>query len=329
MPNQGLQTQPLPIGQQGTATFKPNWGQPIVGGQWQGQSQAAPAIDPRKVISDELGSLRASFKQRANTLKASGLDADIHNRILAGWQDEYDQAKAELTGATSQLDLIQQQVGAGGMTQEAGREAAIRMIVPRETADLMFPSVRAVTPGATGISPSQQKTGIEFYEDVMQASIINPPGWGKGERKQADPTLLEEIFLDQWDAQNLDDPRNEYKRSGFILSWKNAAARNRHTKKTWTAITGPNGSVDVRSRIAPDSDMGRVIKSKVQDKGVSPLGKAFKFKKFRGASAGMTYSYTPPTAQQQTTQTKPRRQYNQKTGQTRVSYDEGKTWQIE
>jgi len=301
--------QPVPIGQQGTATYRPNWGQPIVNGQWQGQPQTTPAIDPRKIVSDRLGSLRADFKQRANTLKASGLDAGIHNRILAGWQDEYDQAKAELTGATSQLDLIQQQVGAGGMTQEAGREAAIRMIVPRETADLMFPSVRAVTPGVTGVSPAGMASQVGRFDTIREGMLEYPEGkeWWRWDTKKASKKKMIKRYFNERHIANLNDPRNVNKIPGFNQAFIESMGGDERTADLLVELLDPEtGDPRMRAAFAPDSAVNRGFMSQFKDTkphlgvGVSPLGKSIAKgapKKFKGASAGMTYPFTPQTEQ--------------------------------
>ena len=325
MPNQGLQIQPLPIGQQGTATYKPNWGQPIVDGQWQGQPQATPAIDPRKIVSDRLGSLRADFKQRADTLKASGLDAGVHNRILAGWQDEYDQAKAELTGATSQLDLIQQQIGAGGMTQEAGREAAIRMIVPRETADLMFPSVRAEPRGR--FTPSEFGSYVKEFQGRIESAVTKP--WLA--RNYADPDMLKEQYFSARAAFAYDTDMNTDEQKGFDLAWDRAVSGNKLATTAWKKAMKEDP--DLFTSRTYDARLLNIAAEKARGP-VSPLARSVskQTKKTTYPTMGAAYPTAGgwnPWVGQRSAGAKPRRQHNQKTGQTRVSYDGGRTWQIE
>lgn len=258
------------FGERGEITYRPNWGQPIVGGQWRGQPQPAqPAIDPSEIIKTNLDQLWTDFKQRASTLKASGLDPQVHNRILAGWQDEYDQAKAELTGTQSQLGLIEQSIRAGEMAPKAGREAAIRMIVPRETADLMFPSVRPEPrPGVTGTPVGTQAAQIKFFTELAKDAIIKP--WW--ERNYADPAILTDMFLTQWGVANLDDPRNINERLGFIQSWKTAMEQDPHTNKIWKTLSDKKtGDPKIIMRITVQSRLGDAAR---RNAGISPWGRS-------------------------------------------------------
>ena len=276
-----------PIGRRGTVEYKPNWGQPIVDDQWQGQPGQSGAVDPREFINTSLAQLRDDFKQRADTLKASGLDASVHNRILTGWQDEYDQAKAELTEVTSQFDLIQQSVGAGGMTPESGREAAIRMIVPRETADLMFPSVRPERAG--GFTPGQARTNIEAFQEAGEASIINPPGWGKENRKRSDPELLKEQYF-MTRAMAGYDAASRADKIAHDLAWDTAQDKNRHTQKTWKQLMADDMEV-ITSRTY-DARLLNIAADKARGS-ISPLGKALRPKPKTFVSAAVRRVTTP------------------------------------
>lgn len=266
--NQGLPIQPLPIGQQGTATFRPNWGQPIVDSQWQGQPQTAPAIDPREVVGTNLKQLRADFKQRASTLRASGLDANVHNRILAGWQDEYDQAKTELTGTVSQLDLIQQSVEAGGMAPEAGREAGLRMIMPRETIDLMFPSVQA----GDSLSIGQYRAHVGMAEEAGTRTIVDP--WGfirKEKRKHADRDKLVSEYH-QYRAKIRYNAMSRDEKIQADLAFDEGMGANDRTATAWTKVmrTDPQ----IKALRTYDPGLMAVAAKKVLGEKASPLGKS-------------------------------------------------------
>ena len=282
MPIQPIQpiNQTFPTGQQGEITYKPNWGQPITEtGQWWGASQPTrPAIDPHQVVSDNLTQLWANFKQQAETLRAANLDPDVHNRILAGWQNEYDQAKAEQIGIQTQLGLIRQSQTAGGLTSEAAREAGLRMLMPKETVDAMFPKPEGVTPSARGMSPSGGRAYFGMFTDpsVRESLITDPKGWwAKKHRKYIDPEKMEDMYF-QWRLNaNLDDPSNANQVPGFNDSFKRAMNAQPDTKKVFDELVGKGEKSSLNMRIAftKPSQLTDIAARKAT--GVSPLGNAF------------------------------------------------------
>lgn len=260
--------QPVPIGQQGTATFRPNWGQPIVDDQWQGQPQAAPAIDPREVINTKLKELGDTNEARYNAVLKSGLDPQVIRRLATAIQDEHNQAKAELTGAMSQLDLIQQGVGAGEMAPEAGREAAIRMIVPRETADLMFPSVRA----GDSLSIGQYKAHVGMAEEAGARTIVDP--WGfirKEKRKHADRDKLVSEYH-QYRAKIRYNTMGRDEKIQADLAFDEGMGANDRTATAWTKVmrTDP----EIKALRTYDPGLMAVAAKKVLGEKASPLGKS-------------------------------------------------------
>ena len=266
--------QTAPWGKRGQIEYKPNWGQPIVDGQWQGAAVApALAIDPREVVNTKLGQLRDRLKRWSDTYRATGVDADTYNRNLAVVQRAYNQDKAQLTGTASQLDYIEQIVSAGGISSDTGYEASVRLTMPKEVVDAMFP--KEPTPGVTGHTPGTYQALAERFMEVGEASIINPPGWGKGERKHADPERLKNVYFTERRIANLDDPRNVNKIPGFNSAFALAMDQNRHTAKTFNELTNKKtGDMEMIMAFAPTSRLGGIIKDKIQGAPVSPLGRS-------------------------------------------------------
>lgn len=267
-------------------------------------------IDPRGVVATNLRQLKDDFKQRADSLKASGLDVNVHNRILAGWQDEYDQAKGQLTGVTTQLGLIEQGIASGEMTQEAGREAAIRMIVPRETADLMFPSIRPEPRGR--FTPGEFRSYVEAFKDVAKPAIKRP--WLA--RNYADPGELKDQYFTARSQFAYDTDMNVDERRAFDHAWDQAMRGNSKTATAWKKMM--NEDPDLFTSRTYDARLLNIAAEKARGT-TSPLGKAISKQK-RPTAVGNWSPYggrsqqAAPTAQ---------------TGRIRVIAPDGTTGTIE
>lgn len=291
--NQGFTA---PWGERGQIEYKPNWGQPIVDGQWRGTGAAQPAtpmINPREVINTRLASLRSDFKRQANTLRESGLDADVHNRALAGLQNKYDQAKARETGTVHQLDQIQELVQAGGVSPDAGYEASVRLTMPREVADLMFPKPEAEPRGR--FTPSEFSSYIREFQSRIESTMVKP--WLA--RNYADPDALKEQYFSARAAFAYDTDMNTNEQKGFDLAWDQAIASNPKAMTTWKKALKEDP--DLFTSRTYDTKLLEIAADKARGS-ISPMAKFLNkqkpLRKFGGAGAGMTYPYIPKRAQQ-------------------------------
>jgi len=300
------------------------------------QPVSTPGVDPRRVVGGRLKQLRDEFKQQADTLKTSGLDVAAHNRVLAGWQNEYDQAKNEQIQIQSQFDLADQAVAAGEMTPEAGREYNIRLIDP-ELADSMFPPIKAEPRGR--FTPSQRGfTGYpEAFEDA-QMRALNPDGsynsaamkreyfkermlngynqFNSNQKQAYDAMWADQMFdpeiRQRWEEDVKGDP-NLY--TGRIGPDSSSLMRVAVGKATGQKSISPLGR-SVLNKLPKPSRMlpgWKKVRQRLERAGISP--QTFDFP---GADPGDIGGNQPP-----------KRQYNKRTGQTRISYDGGRTWQIE
>lgn len=229
---------------------------------------SGPQIDPRSFINDKLKELGDRSEAQYKAVVGSGLEPATIQRLAMGIQDEYDQAKGQLTSNLGQLGLIQQGVAAGELTAEAGREAAIRMIVPRETADLMFPSVR-VEPRSR-FTPSEFRSYVKAFTEDIETTIFNPWGWGAGQRKQADPDVLKEQYFANRAKYAYDTDLTVVERQAFDQAWDTAIA-NSPAKKAWRKMMREDP--DLFTSRTYDSKLLDIAKEKARGT-VSPIAKS-------------------------------------------------------
>ena len=288
-------------GKQGGIEYKPNWGQPISEtGEWLSQQEAQPAsFDAGQLLQQNLESLKANFRDKAKRLRDAGLDPEAHNRILADMQSEYDQGKAKLAGVQSQMDFIKKAVTSGTVDPTAANEAMARLVLPAGVVDAMFPMPKAgPMPSLAGTTPSRYEDYTErFHTAIKNSAMMTVPGsWfgGLGSRDKAIsyPKLME-LYKRERQIANLNEPRKIGEVPGFNQAFEDAASE----------FTGGSEAIEKLKQNHPNwfatpSRLGGVFNQKVAGKQKSPLGQ-FAAKSFRGASAGMTYPYTPKGTQPQ------------------------------
>jgi hypothetical protein len=286
------------------------------------------AIDPREFVNNQFEQFKDRYRQTYKRLrKQHGNNVEAFNRDLARLDADADQYEAKHATAIAQIAYLQKAVESG-LDAEAGLRAMER------AAGIPSPSVQGVTPSATGMSLAQQVGDIGKLTEIMNEFFIEDPWYAKPKLKKDSEAGMTSLFTDGWDAQNLSDPRNIAKRAGYIQSFARAAANNNLTNKVWVKISDlKTGSVEIRRRIAPDTDFGRAFNGKFSDtkpKPPTPLGKSVaEQKKPVYPTMGGWNPYVGRVKSRPAAIEAPKRQFNKKTGQTRISYDGGKTWQIE
>lgn len=239
-------------------------------------TQQQTAINPNEIIKAKLKALGDQAESQYNNIRDAGLAPEVTKKLLVEIQNEYNQAKSDLVGIESQLNLIQQSVGVGEMTPEAGREASLRMIMPRETVDLMFPSVKqGPTPSATGTSLSERNAVKEYFGKGGDGgeSVVNYGGWFG--RAFTDPTKVKELYKAEHDIRNLNDPRNVNKISGFNAAFKAGISELPKGVEALNKLLDPKtGDPDMLRWFSKtsESQLGRAFNSKVDS--VSPMAKS-------------------------------------------------------
>jgi len=288
-------------GKQGGIEYKPNWGQPISEtGEWLSQQEAQPAsFDVGKILTQRKDALKQQFRQREKQLRSYGLSQPLLNKALDKMQQEWDEHMLKIMGTQSQLDLINQSVASGEIGPTAANEAMARLVLPAGVVDAMFPMPKAgPMPSLAGTTPSRYEDYTErFHTAIKNSAMMTVPGsWfgGLGSRDKAIsyPKLME-LYKRERQIANLNEPRKIGEVPGFNQAFEDAASE----------FTGGSEAIEKLKQNHPNwfatpSRLGGVFNQKVAGKQKSPLGQ-FAAKSFRGASAGMTYPYTPKGTQPQ------------------------------
>lgn len=274
-----------------------------------------PAIDPRSFVATDLKRIEDEFRQWDTDIRETRIGVADYNSQLARRQAIYDNSKRELTGAMAQMDYIQQLTESGAVDPEAAREMQLRTI------GMSIPSApRGVTPSATGVSPAGMTAYTKRFETVREGMLeyVGGKKWYRWDTKQASKKKMMERYFNERRIAGLNDPRNANKIPGFNQAFVESMGEDDRTADMIETLLDPDtGDPRMLAAFAPSSAVTRGFLNQFgvtkQRQGISPLGRSV-------ASA-----LPKPAPQRQT----PIRQWSESRGQTRVSHDGGKTWQIE
>jgi len=244
----------------------------------------------------------------------------------AQWQAKWDEIKVVRQRDKNNIAAIQQLADSGGLTPERARALQFEIAT-----GINLPTEREMTVSAAGLSPGQSQAWMKKFS-TYEDSVVHKP-WLH--RNYVDKDKLKDLYERQFKVANLSDPRNVADLAGFNEAFYLWASELPGGSKALEELLGPAGEVNFMSHMfgpMAQTDIGRGVGKKLESPNTKgPLGKAViqwsnKVTKPAGTPAtGMTFPYVPKNQRG----VQPRKQFNQKTGQYRVSYDGGKTWQIE
>ena len=286
------------------------------------------AIDPRSIVNSRLQSLRTTAEQQVAALDKAGLDVPAYNRELGKLQTAYDADKAQMTERLALLDEIDSLVSAGHLSQEAAHELGVRSVMPRHVADALFPKPEGA---GDAFSVGQYGAHVRMAREAGEAAIVDPWGFIRpSKRKHADPDKLIDQYR-QYRAKIRYDLLSYDEKIQADLAFDEGMGADDKTFKAWQKVMQENP--EVKALRTYDPGLMAVAAKKVLGKSVSPLGKSVDKAKrrkqtFSPALAGAMWAPSQAFNVRKAGVT-PRRQLNRATGQTRISYDGGKTWQIE
>jgi len=150
------------------------------------------------------------------------------------------------------------------------------------------------------------------FETFAKNNLINPPGKGFWARNNyINPEVVKDSILIAWEIQNLDDSYNAAKRPGFITAVMKGFSRVPGAKKALEKLLskGEGGEVEIIRRFGPSSYLMDVFNKKLNNRGISPLGKSIKSQLAKVGAQGwipsQAYQQTPEQFQQPTQQQLP------------------------
>jgi hypothetical protein len=220
-------------------------------------------IDPYAITERSLRDLQDYYRSEEKKLRSYRLDPGTHTKIIAGLQEEYDQAKFKITSIQSQLNDIKRGIAAGQIDPVLGQEAMMRLVVPQETAEAMFPKEqRGPIPSATGISPSNIKSYVERFDLIRPEMMGYPHGkkWYRWDRGEVAPNKMVEFYFQERNVANLNDPRNANKIAGFNQAFIESMGKDERAKKTLKELLNPKtGDPRMIAAFSPDSSINRAF----------------------------------------------------------------------
>jgi hypothetical protein len=290
-------------GKQGGIEYKPNWGQPISEtGEWLSQQEAQPAsFDVGKVLTQQKDTLKQQFRQREKQLRSYGLSQPLLNKALDKMQQEWDEHMLKIMGTQSQLDLINQSVASGEIDPITAKEAQARLVLPAGVVDTLFPTPKAgPQPSIAGTTPSTYEDLTEQFASMKDSVMVNPPGRGFWAQNVVDPEKLKALYQNVREIGNYNESRNIGKVAGLNHSFINTVSGWHGGKEALVQLLNENPNW-----FGPQSRLIQAFNKKTSGKQMTPLAKSVATKPFKGASAGMTYPYTPKGTQPQTKENDP------------------------
>ena len=289
---------------QGPALIKP-----------QGTPTQFGATDPRAFLSDQFEQFKERYKGTYKRLRTlHGDNAEAFNRDIAELDADAEQFEAQMAYSMGQIEYIQALIDSG-YDPEAGLRAQ------QEAAGIRLPA-EPHKGAPSAFSVGQYGAHVRMAQEAGEAAIVDPWGFIRAsKRKHADPDKLVDQYR-QYRAKIRYDLLSYDEKIQADLAFDEGMGANDKTFKAWQKVMQENP--EVKALRTYDPGLMAVAAKKVLGKSVSPLGKALEPKPRTRPIFGVSYPLvhgggTPPV----------RRQLNRATGQTRVSYDGGKTWQIE
>jgi len=221
---------------------------------------AQNSIDPYSVVKQNLHGLQSYYKNREDELRSYKLDPEAHNKAIAGLQEEYDQAKFKITSLQSQLDTIKRGMSSGQINPTLGQEAMMRLVVPPETADAMFPRIKEPTVGVGGTSPTGLTAHIKRFDTIREGILDYPGGkrWWRWDTQQADREKMIKSYFNEWNIANLNDRRNAAKIPGFNQAFIESMGKDERTKNLLIELLdSETGDPRMLAAFSPDSGIKR------------------------------------------------------------------------
>ena len=237
--------------------------------------RGATGIDPYRTLDKNQNELKKHYKRRETILKGYGLSQEAHNKAIAQMQQEYDESKFKFISTRLQLGDIKRGMASGQIDPANGVKAMMQLVSPQGTVAAMFPKPqRQPTEQRGRFTPGEFKSYVKEFGEAAESTIVNPWGWGKGQRKYSDPEQLKEQYFGVRAKYGYDTDMNTTEKKAFDLAWDQALSGSKHTIKTWKQLkkTDP----DVFMSRTYDARLLNIAAARAKGQPISPMAKALK-----------------------------------------------------
>jgi len=358
--------QTFDYGERGQIEYRPNWGQPIVNGQWRGEQPQTPeqqlaTANPREILqkafdtdtkqlqdqlsqAEELltGKTKNELRllQEEHNLKLEQLQRKYSASVPAEKQQEYQQRfQTELDGLNTNFEIAQRRLvgkiepdlnALRAQGQQAIQEAQQKYRDKMTRLD----TIDELEKNGTIVDPIQAKREkLQVAGVMLDVSQMRVPQTDPYRELQRTDTILRGIQqqLDQGikynfetgtiEGQLSDDDREQ------LTQMKNELTRYRLTYLLPTVMPQYANVYQGGAKLtnAAERARGKVPVISATGQPVSTLAQQVEQAKTQTKTLPNRAGLRPNEQPMQ----KPRYQKNPATGQTRVSFDGGKTWQLQ
>ena len=294
---------------------------------------------PAAQVKEITGRLRSQWQIEARALSVRPFKSQEQaDAELAKLNAKYQRLEFDSLSELQQQQRVQQLIS---QPRERTREeeAGLRMELRPEAERLVFPP-EPTQQQPFSISQLGSKAMIESI-DYFAESAPDTPGWEWGPPKKTKQGLVNQYL--QWRELAQYDALNPRRQQQLDQRWDISMAEDKRFDEWWLDKEKRKPIVEIRALRTP-GDMGKIMRGRITGaEGITPLGRSVIKEKPRsaiskaalpmsGKEAREAYGFPggppPPGRTQPQAGQAPIRQRNRRTGQERISYDGGKTWQM-
>lgn len=261
------------------------------------------------------------------------IEADALNKSWFSDRGKFETAKAKLNAKYQQMELtaltkLQQQVQERQQVQRLiqqprqytrAQEADIRMQLGAEAERQVFPKAPAER---TPFSPTEVLSLARNIRGAAEAATQEP--WYHRGKEKTRKSLIDQ-YLATVNMLRVSDPRafGRARQQQFNAIWNREMSMDPAFANWFDKQGKPPVEMEIMAARGPAAE---AVKKKAV--GVSPIGQSLSKQRKWKIGGSILGPVVKPVREQAQPEQKPIRQRNKRTGQERISYDGGKTWQV-
>ena len=289
---------------------------------------------PATQVNEIRGTLQNQWKIEAQSLDKSwfsnrGQFETAKAKLNAKYQRLEFDALTKLQQQQQEQEQVKKLIGQG--TQGMGREeeATLRMNLGPEAERLVFPAAGQ----PFSISQITSKATMESIQDFAEAAPTKGLFWTRESKEPKTQQGLTNQYL-EWRGLAQYDALNPLRQRQLDMQWDAYMAGDERFDKWWSNKEKREPAVEIKAMRTPGK-IGKMMRGRLEiARGTTPFGRSVAKNKPRATlpteplTFGMEVAHRlmAPASKPEQRQT-PIRQRNKRTGQERISYDGGRTWQ--